>query len=78
MKVVRTWGFNEKNKTFIPGGIPQYGGEGAGVSPVYFQSWDNGKATINYDWATGLPVLDRVVKAAEQTGMKLIVALTNK
>jgi mannan endo-1,4-beta-mannosidase len=53
-----------------------YGGEGAGVSPVYFQEWANGKATINYG-ATGLQALDKVISAAEQTGIKLIMALTN-
>lgn len=76
LKVVRTWAFNEKNHTFISGGLPQYGGEGAGVSPVYFQSWQNGTATINYG-ATGLQVLDQVVNTAEQLGLKLIMTLTN-
>ena len=28
-KVIRTWAFNDKNETFVPGGLPQYGGEGA-------------------------------------------------
>jgi mannan endo-1,4-beta-mannosidase len=76
LKVIRTWAFNEKNATFVPGGLPMYGGEGAGVSPIYFQSWENGKATINYG-ATGLQALDKVVKIAEQTGIKLILTLTN-
>jgi mannan endo-1,4-beta-mannosidase len=43
---------------------------------VYFQQWDNGVATINYG-STGLQVLDEVVKLAEQTGLKLILTLTN-
>lgn len=37
LKVIRTWAFNDKNATFDAGGLPQYGGEGAGASPVYFQ-----------------------------------------
>lgn len=53
-----------------------YGGEGAGASPVYFQEWADGKATINYG-VDGLQALDKVVRAAEQTGIKLIMALTN-
>jgi len=36
LNVIRTWAFNEKNATFIPGGLPAYGGEGTGASPVYF------------------------------------------
>lgn len=24
LKVIRTWGFNDKNVTFVPGGLPQY------------------------------------------------------
>jgi mannan endo-1,4-beta-mannosidase len=76
LKVVRTWAFNEKNETFISGGLPQYGGEGAGVSPIYFQWWVNGTATINYG-PTGLQGLDQVVQAAEELGLKLIMTLTN-
>lgn len=53
-----------------------YGGEGAGVSPIYFQSWENGTATVNYG-ANGLQALDKVVRIAEQTGIKLIMTLTN-
>jgi mannan endo-1,4-beta-mannosidase len=77
-KVMRTWAFNERNSTatYNASGLPQYGGEGAGVTPVYFQQWDNGVATINYG-STGLQVLDEVVKLAEQTGLKLILTLTN-
>ncbi|CZR65564.1 related mannan endo-1,4-beta-mannosidase C [Phialocephala subalpina] len=69
-------GLQQKNTTFNPLGLPQYGGEGAGVSPVYFQEWNNGVATINYG-PTGLQALDKVVELAEQTGLKLIMALTN-
>lgn len=47
LKVVRTWGFYEKNATFDPLGLPQYGGEGAGPSEVYFRMWTNGKAEIS-------------------------------
>ena len=76
LKVFRTWGFYDKNATFNALGLPQYGGEGAGPSEVYFQSWDKGKPTINYG-STGLQAFDKVVRAAEKTGIKLVVTLTN-
>ncbi|KAH6621687.1 beta-mannanase [Chaetomium sp. MPI-SDFR-AT-0129] len=72
LSVFRTWGFNDKNKTYIPDGLPQYGGEGAGPSDVVFQWWHpNGTSTID------LSGFDKVVKAAEKTGIKLLVTLTN-
>ncbi|OSS49198.1 hypothetical protein B5807_05400 [Epicoccum nigrum] len=71
LTVFRTWGFNDRNSTTIPGGLPQYGGEGAGPSPNVLQTWTNGKAEIN------LTPFDKVIAAAEKTGMKLIIALTN-
>ena len=71
LNVFRTWGFNDRNRTTIAGGLPQYGGEGAGPSPNVLQWWNNGTAEIN------LAPFDKVVTAAEKTGMKLIVALTN-
>ncbi|PQM43934.1 hypothetical protein VE01_10830 [Pseudogymnoascus verrucosus] len=76
LKVMRTWAFNDKNATYIPGGLPMYGGEGAGESPIYFQSFKDGVATINYG-PNGLQALDKVVKIAEETGIKLVMALTN-
>ncbi|MBE3048816.1 hypothetical protein IMZ48_41225 [Candidatus Bathyarchaeota archaeon] len=57
--------------TFDPEGLPQYGGEGAGETENYLQSWDNGKQTLNIE------VFDKVVDAASKVGIKLIVALTN-
>ncbi|KAK7692610.1 hypothetical protein QCA50_004242 [Cerrena zonata] len=57
---VRTWGFNDVT---TPNGI-------------YYQSWANGKATINTG-ATGLQNFDNVVAAAKANGIRLIVALTN-
>ncbi|PKY00421.1 putative mannan endo-1,4-beta-mannosidase C [Aspergillus campestris IBT 28561] len=71
LKVFRTWGFNDRNATFIDGGLPDYGGEGAGPTDVVFQRWSNGTSTID------LKPFDKVVHAAEQTGIKLIVALVN-
>lgn len=47
LKVFRTWGFYDKNATFDPTGLPKYGGEGAGPSEIYFQSWDKGVPTIS-------------------------------
>ncbi|KAL0634487.1 hypothetical protein Q9L58_006576 [Maublancomyces gigas] len=76
LKVVRTWGFYDKNATFDPHGLPQYGGEGAGPSDVYFRKWTNGKSEINYG-PTGLQAFDKVVKVAEKLGIKLVVPLTN-
>jgi endo-1,4-beta-mannosidase len=71
LNVFRTWGFNDKNVTYIPEGLPQYGGEGAGGTEVIFQRWANGKSTID------IKAFDKVVNAASKTGIKLIVALTN-
>lgn len=76
MKVFRTWGFNDKNTTTVESGLPQYGGEGAGGTEIVFQWWKDGKQIINTG-KTGLQAFDEVVKVAERTGMKLIVALTN-
>lgn len=67
----RTWGFNDKNSTYDPEGLPQYGDEGAGATDVIFQIWEDGKPTINVE------PFDKVVDAATKVGMKLIVALTN-
>lgn len=71
LTVFRTWGFNDKNATYIEGGLPAYGGEGAGTTEVIFQRWANGTSTID------LEPFDKVVNAAKNTGMKLVVALTN-
>jgi len=71
LNVMRTWGFNDRNRTSIVGGLPQYGGESDGPGPNVLQLWDNGKSEIN------LTPLDKVVLAAQKTGVKLLVALTN-
>ncbi|RDW76884.1 glycoside hydrolase 5 family protein [Aspergillus mulundensis] len=71
LNVFRTWGFNDKNVTSIDGGLPDYGGEGAGATEIVFQWWEDGKSTID------LEPFDKVVNAAAKTGIKLIVALTN-
>ncbi|KAL2860817.1 glycoside hydrolase 5 family protein [Aspergillus lucknowensis] len=71
LNVFRTWGFNDKNVTTIEGGLPDYGGEGAGTTEIVFQWWANGTSVID------LEPFDKVVNAAENTGIKLIVALTN-
>ena len=71
LKVFRTWGFNDKNTTSDPNGLPQYNGEYSGE--VVFQRFGgNGAApTIN------VAQFDKVVNAAAKTGIKLVVALTN-
>ncbi|KAL3431711.1 mannan endo-1,4-beta-mannosidase C [Aspergillus tetrazonus] len=71
LSVFRTWGFNDKNVTYIEDGLPQYGGEGAGTTEVVFQWWQNGTSTID------LEPFDKVVNAATKTGIKLIVTLVN-
>lgn len=71
LRVFRTWGFNDKNVTFDPNGLPQYGGEGAGPTESVFQWWDNGVPTID------VTQFDRVIDGATNAGIKLIVALTN-
>lgn len=76
LKVFRTWGFNDKNVTTSATGLPAYGGEGAGATEVVFQRFDNGKQIIQMG-SNGIPAFDKVVRAAEKTGMKLVVALTN-
>jgi mannan endo-1,4-beta-mannosidase len=71
LRVFRTWGFNDKNVTYDPNGLPKYGGEGAGATEAVFQYWANGTSTIN------VALFDKVVNAASNVGIKLIVALTN-
>ncbi|THX26087.1 cellulase [Aureobasidium pullulans] len=71
LPVFRTWGFNDKNATYVTGGLPQYGAEGAGTTEVVFQRWANGKSTID------VTPFDKVVNAATKVGSKLIVPLTN-
>ncbi|KAI1459636.1 glycoside hydrolase family 5 protein [Annulohypoxylon moriforme] len=71
LKVFRTWGFNDKNVTYDPQGLPQYGGEGAGATNAIFQWWANGTSTIN------ITEFDKVVDAAAKADIKLIVTFTN-
>jgi len=74
LKVVRTWGFFDVNATFVAGGKPEYADPPAGA--IVFQTFNNGKATINYG-ATGLEHFDKLVSLAEANDIKLIVTLTN-
>lgn len=67
LKVIRTWGFNDKNATYDPSGLPQYNG---GNEPT-FQVWADGTSVID------VTIFDKVVDAATEAGIKLIVALTN-
>lgn len=71
LKVFRTWGFSDKNVTSLPNGMPQLNHLGANKPDIVFQRWDLDRATID------IQAFDKVVRAAEKTGMKLIVALTN-
>jgi mannan endo-1,4-beta-mannosidase len=69
LRVFRTWGFNDKNVTYDPNGLPQYN-ENDDPNESVFQIWDNGVPTID---VTGF---DRVLDGAEAVGIKLLVALT--
>ncbi|KAM0322179.1 hypothetical protein ACHAQA_009669 [Verticillium albo-atrum] len=69
LNVFRTWGFNDQNSTYDPNGLPKYG-EGD-PSTVFQKFLPDGSVEIN------LKPLDAVVAAAEKTGMKLVIALTN-
>lgn len=51
--LVRTDAFNDKNVTYVPDGLPQYGSEGAGPSDIVYQWWSNGTAKIS----KALPVI---------------------
>ncbi|KAF2119461.1 glycoside hydrolase superfamily [Lophiotrema nucula] len=66
LNVFRTWGFNDRNRTLVPGGLLQYGDEGAGATPNLLQWWANGTSEID------LTPFDKVVNAAHKTGIKLI------
>ncbi|KAH6670359.1 mannan endo-1,4-beta-mannosidase [Plectosphaerella plurivora] len=69
LTVFRTWGFNDANATYNPNGLPLYG---QGNEQTVFQRFSpGGEVEIN------LAPLDLVVDAAEKTGMKLFIALTN-
>lgn len=69
LTVFRTWGFHDQNTTFNPNGLPRYG---SGDQETVFQRFSPGGA-VEID----LSPLDIVIEAAENTGMKLIIALTN-
>lgn len=69
LKVIRTWAFHENNRTFVSGGLPKYNTGGEETVMQFF----NADGTVDID----LGVLDVVIEAAEATGIKLILALTN-
>ncbi|EGO56151.1 hypothetical protein NEUTE1DRAFT_64492, partial [Neurospora tetrasperma FGSC 2508] len=73
LTVFRTWGFNDKNRTYIPDGLPQYGNEGAGDPTNTVFQWFEADGTQTID----VSPFDKVVDSASKTGIKLIVALTN-
>jgi mannan endo-1,4-beta-mannosidase len=68
LKVMRVWGFNDKNATYDPEGLPEYGNT---TTEVVFQNFQGGSSVID------ISPYDKVVNAASKTGMKLIVTLTN-
>ncbi|KEY68261.1 hypothetical protein S7711_04792 [Stachybotrys chartarum IBT 7711] len=69
LRVVRTWAFHDQNATTIAGGLPQYG---SGAEETVIQTF-NSDGTVDID----LSILEVVVRAAENTGLKLVLALTN-
>jgi len=73
LKVIRTHIFNEKNETYNPNGLPQYGSE---HDDIVYQWWSSGVPAVNTG-PTGLAHFDRVVKLAEERNLKLILTLTN-
>ncbi|KZS88181.1 glycoside hydrolase [Sistotremastrum niveocremeum HHB9708] len=76
LPVIRTWGFNDANATFTAGGLPMYSAYNSIAGQIVYQTWADGKVTINTG-ATGLQHFDKLVSIAEQQGVKLIVTLTN-
>lgn len=71
LKVFRTWGFNDKNATYNPQGIPNYSDYSGEVIFQRFGRTSSDPPAIN------VAQFDKVVNAATKTGIKLIVALTN-
>ncbi|CZR37717.1 uncharacterized protein FPRO_07092 [Fusarium proliferatum ET1] len=69
LKVMRTWAFHDNNRTYVSGGLPQYGTGAENTVMQFFEK--DGSVKID------LSKLDVVIKAAEDTNMKLILALTN-
>ncbi|RSL98933.1 Mannan endo-1,4-beta-mannosidase C [Fusarium oligoseptatum] len=69
LKVIRTWAFHDNNRTYVSGGLPKYGTGGEETVMQFF----NDDGTVDID----LGGLDVVIEAAEATGIKLILALTN-
>lgn len=66
---MRTWAFHDNNRTYVSGGLPQYGTGAENTVMQFFEK--DGSVKID------LSKLDVVIKAAEDTNMKLILALTN-
>ncbi|TXB96425.1 hypothetical protein FocTR4_00015909 [Fusarium oxysporum f. sp. cubense] len=69
LKVMRTWAFHDNNRTYVSGGLPQYGTGAENTVMQFFEK--DGSVKID------LSKLDVVIEAAEATNMKLILALTN-
>ncbi|KAM5352965.1 hypothetical protein ACJ41O_005687 [Fusarium nematophilum] len=69
LKVIRTWAFHDNNKTYVSGGLPKYN---TGAEETAMQVF-NSDGTVEID----LHLLDVVIEAAEASGIKLILALTN-
>ena len=65
---MRTWGFNDANATYDANGLPKYNADTGTV----FQTFSpDGSSTID------VSAFDKVVNAATNTGMKLIVTFVN-
>ncbi|KAH7347224.1 family 5 glycoside hydrolase [Plectosphaerella cucumerina] len=69
LKVMRTWAFHDQNRTHIASGLPRYN---TGADNTVLQ-WFEPDGTVTID----LSILENVVEAAEATGIKLVLALTN-
>ena len=75
VKVVRIWGFIDRGS--LDGTVRSTDGEGS-KDGIYFQAWDpkTQHATYN-DGPDGLQKLDYALDKARQSGLKVVVVLTN-
>ena len=75
LKVMRTWAFMDRGS--LDGTVQNIDGDGT-KDGVYFQYWDkvSGRPAYN-DGANGLKKLDYVLHKARETGIKMILVLTN-
>ncbi|HEX3774745.1 MAG TPA: cellulase family glycosylhydrolase [Polyangiaceae bacterium] len=75
VKVLRIWGFIDRGS--LDGSVKSIDGDGS-KDGFYFQAWDpQAKHAIYNDGAHGLESLDYVLARAGQSGLKIVLVLTN-